>query len=108
MNSKGGLPNGGKGRPAGTRNHITRDLRDMVIGALEDCGGRAYLAARARDKRTQAAFLALVGRCVPQQLRVRNEGNPATWSDAELMARIEAAQAIIDASRSAAIASAKP
>jgi hypothetical protein len=33
------------GRQVGTPNKITRDLREMIIGALEDVGGRAYLTS---------------------------------------------------------------
>ena len=33
-------PNAGKGRPRGTANKMTRSLRDMILGALDDAGGQ--------------------------------------------------------------------
>ena len=38
----------------------------MVIGALQDVGGRDYLAARAID--TPGAFMVLVGKVLPLQI----------------------------------------
>jgi len=54
------------GRIAGTPNKVTADLRDMILGALEDAGGQAYLHARAID--TPAAFMTLVGKVLPTKL----------------------------------------
>lgn len=65
---KPNLRRGGPGRPAGIPNKITQSVRDMVLTALEEAGGAAYLLERAKDPRTQAAFLTLVGRVLPLQV----------------------------------------
>jgi hypothetical protein len=45
---KGSLPpNAGKGRPKGATNTMTRSLREMILGALDDAGGQDYLAEQA-------------------------------------------------------------
>lgn len=81
-----GRPPGGPklgGRPPGQPNKITRDIKEMIIGALNDAGGQAYLAARALDAPT--AFLALVGRVLPMQVTGANGGALAVdfrWADA--------------------------
>lgn len=59
-------PNAGKGRVKGTPNKITKALKDMILGALDDAGGQEYLAARAKDN--PAAFLTLVGKVLPLQV----------------------------------------
>jgi hypothetical protein len=56
----------GSGRKPGVPNKLNRDIKEMVLGALSDVGGREYLAARAID--TPAAFLTLVGKILPLQL----------------------------------------
>jgi hypothetical protein len=45
---------------------FTADLKAMILGALDDAGGQAYLAAQA--KLNPAAFMALVGKVLPLQL----------------------------------------
>ena len=76
-----GVRNGG--RQAGTPNKLTADIKAMVIGALHDVGGRAYLAARALDQ--PVAFMGLVGRVLPLQVTGEN-GKPLAvkfeWGDA--------------------------
>ena len=54
------------GRQLGSVNKLNRDIKEMVLGALSDVGGREYLAARAID--TPTAFLTLVGKILPLQL----------------------------------------
>jgi hypothetical protein len=58
-------PNAGKGRPRGAANTMTRSLRDMILGALDDAGGQAYLAEQAHQN--PAAFLTLLGRVLPRE-----------------------------------------
>jgi hypothetical protein len=58
-------PNAGKGRPKGAANTMTRSLRDMILGALDDAGGQAYLAEQAHQN--PAAFLTLLGRVLPRE-----------------------------------------
>lgn len=57
-----------KGRPAGEPNKITTDLRSMVLGALDQAGGETYLAMQAEE--SPAAFLALVGKCLPKDVNL--------------------------------------
>lgn len=61
-------PNAGKGRQKGVPNKITSDLRAMVLGALDDAGGRAYLAEQAMEQ--PAAFMALIGKCLPKDVNL--------------------------------------
>jgi hypothetical protein len=58
--------NAGKGRPVGVPNKITKDLKDMILGALSDVGGQKYLAAQA--EKNPGAFLTLVGKVLPTQV----------------------------------------
>lgn len=57
-----GLPKTG-GRQKGVPNKINRDLKEMILGALDKAGGVDYLVLQAGEK--PAAFLALVGRVLP-------------------------------------------
>lgn len=61
-------PAAGKGRPKGALNKTTTQLKDMILKALDDAGGIEYLAKRANDPRTAAAFLGLVGKVLPMQV----------------------------------------
>lgn len=55
------------GRQKGTPNKFTGELREMILGALDDAGGQKYLKQQARDNPT--AFLALVGRTLPKEIK---------------------------------------
>lgn len=63
----------GPGRGKGTPNKLTADVKAMVLGALEDVGGREYLAQQATLNPT--AFMALVGKCLPREI-VGKDGVP--------------------------------
>lgn len=68
MAGKGGrTKTSGQGRPKGTPNNITRDIKAMIEGALEDAGGRAYLAKQANEN--PAAFMGLVGKILPREVK---------------------------------------
>jgi hypothetical protein len=58
------------GRKKGVPNKLTADLKAMILGALEDAGGRAYLARQAIE--TPGPFLTLIGKVLP--LQVSGEG----------------------------------
>ena len=53
----------GPGRPKGMTNKNTRALKDMILGALEEKGGVAYLVEQAGENPT--AFLSLIGKVLP-------------------------------------------
>ena len=67
-----GFPKTG-GRKKGTRNKLTRDLKEMIVNALNGAGGEEYLKKQA--EKSPAAFLALVGRVLPLQVH-GGDGGP--------------------------------
>ena len=64
------MPRGGKqpgaGRPKGSPNKITADVKAAILQAFELEGGVEYLRQVARDD--QKTFCALLGRVLPLQL----------------------------------------
>lgn len=66
-----GAPKTG-GRQKGTPNKITRALKDMILEALHEEGGVAYLREQAREQ--PAAFMALVGKVLPLQISGEHGG----------------------------------
>lgn len=58
----------GPGRPKGSANKYTKEIKDMISQALHNVGGVKYLEARANDPKTQPAFLGLVGKAMPLQV----------------------------------------
>lgn len=64
------------GRVAGTPNKVTKELKDMILGALDDVGGQTYLAAQARDN--PGAFLTLVGKVLPKEITGKDGGGIQT------------------------------
>jgi len=59
-------PKGGsrKGKP----NKTTAAIKDMIEGALQDVGGRAYLARQADEN--PSAFMGLLGKILPKDISV--------------------------------------
>jgi hypothetical protein len=59
--------NRGKGRPKGSPNKITADLKSAILGAAEAAGGEGgtigYLTRQAKENPT--AFLTLLGKVLP-------------------------------------------
>jgi hypothetical protein len=53
------------GRTKGTPNKLQASLKEMILGALSDAGGQAYLTRCAHE--APAPFLALLGRVLPSQ-----------------------------------------
>ena len=65
----------GPGRPKGVPNKMTGEVKQMVLDALQGAGGVEYLIEKAHDPKTAGAFLTLVGKVIP--LQVKNElSNP--------------------------------
>jgi hypothetical protein len=65
-------PNAGKGRVKGVPNKLTSDMREMIRGALDDVGGREFLAEQAREN--PVAFLNLVGKIIPREVEAKITG----------------------------------
>lgn len=58
----------GPGRPKGMPNKTTKQLKDMILQALDASGGVDYLTERANDPKTAGAFLSLIGKVLPMQV----------------------------------------
>lgn len=71
--SRGRVENLTGGSRKGKPNKATTELKQMILGALEDAGGQQYLADRAKDPRTAAAFLSLVGKALPLTIKGTGE-----------------------------------
>jgi len=54
------------GRVKGTPNKANAEIKDMIRGALDDAGGRAYLAQQALDN--PVAFMGLLGKILPKDI----------------------------------------
>jgi hypothetical protein len=70
MANRGGIREGA-GRPKGSQNKITKDLKNMILGALSDVGGQSYLARQAIENPN--AFMALLGKVLPTTLSAEAE-----------------------------------
>jgi len=73
-------PRAGMGRPKGSLNKTTGQLKDMILQALSGAGGVEYLQRQADENPT--AFMTLVGKVLPLQVNhADNEGGKlvVTW-----------------------------
>ncbi len=71
------------GRQKGTSNKVTKELKDMILGALDDVGGQKYLAIQALEN--PGPFLALIGKVLPKDIN-----NNVTLNKTELLQEIVA------------------
>lgn len=55
-------------------NKVTKELKDMILQALDGAGGIAYLQEKAEDPKTAGAFLTLVGKVLPLQVTGEDGG----------------------------------
>ena len=62
----------GAGRPKGSQNKETVELKAMISGALQDVGGRTYLARQAEDNPT--AFMNMLGKILPKDIKQEISG----------------------------------
>lgn len=65
-------PNAGKGRVAGVPNKTTALIKEMIVGALDELGGQAYLVQQGRQSPT--AFMALLSKVLPMQVTGADDG----------------------------------
>jgi hypothetical protein len=61
------------GRPTGVPNKVTKAVKDMILGALEDVGGQDYLAEQAHEN--PSAFMSLVGKIIPNEVNAKVENS---------------------------------
>jgi len=64
MPRRAGTPKTG-GRKKGVPNKFTGELKEMILLALDEAGGKGYLVTQATQNPT--AFLTLVGKVLPMQ-----------------------------------------
>lgn len=85
---RGNRGNAGKGRPKGSPNKITADLKRAILEALEAAGAKGgtvgYLTTQANAN--PAAFLTLVGKVLPTTISGDPENPLATITRIELVA----------------------
>lgn len=67
--STGKFGKGNPGKPKGATNKVTKELKEMILQALDNAGGVDYLTERAQDPRTSSAFLTLVGKTLPMTVK---------------------------------------
>lgn len=70
-NPEGTLKPGRKktgGRQKGVTNKVNKELKDMILGALNDVGGQKYLARQAEEN--PGPFLTLIGKILPKDVNV--------------------------------------
>lgn len=58
-------PKRGPGRPKGSVNKITADIKSALLQAFDELGGVAYLKKQAKEN--PQAFMTLIGKVLPTQ-----------------------------------------
>lgn len=61
----------GRGRPKGSANKITKDIREAISEAFEKAGGVDYLVKLSVTN--PQAFCALIGKVIPQEIHAKVE-----------------------------------
>ena len=69
-------PAAGKGRPKGATNKTTRLLKDAILQAAEQAGGRAGIVGylRRQAEKNPGPFLSLLGKVLPTQVTGEDGG----------------------------------
>lgn len=63
---------GNPGKPKGAVNKVTKELKEMILQALENKGGVSYLEQQAEANPN--AFLTLIGKVLPMTVQGPGEG----------------------------------
>ena len=66
--TSGRKPPAVRGNRKGVPNKNTREIKEMILTALSKAGGAEYLLSCAKNEKTKAAFLGLVGKVLPLQV----------------------------------------
>lgn len=65
----------GQGRPKGSKNIHTANIKAMIEGALSEVGGQKYLEQQAIEN--PVAFMGLIGKILPKDVNLGGQnGNP--------------------------------
>jgi hypothetical protein len=56
------------GSRKGVPNKNTKELKEMILQALDHSGGVDYLVEKANDPKTAGAFLSLIGKVLPMTI----------------------------------------
>jgi hypothetical protein len=62
----------GGGSRKGVPNKVNKELKEMILGALDDVGGQSYLARQADEN--PAAFMSLVAKVLPKDIKQEISG----------------------------------
>ena len=65
-------PNAGKGRVKGVPNKVTKELKEMILAALDESGGVDYLKRQAEEN--PGPFMSLIGKVLPMTVQGPGEG----------------------------------
>ena len=65
--------NAGKGRRKGSVNKIPKAVKEMILNALDQAGGEAYLLEQAH--KNPVAFLTLLGKLLPLDFKANFDGS---------------------------------
>ena len=66
------LPARGPGRPKGSANKLTKDIKEAISQAFDKVGGVDYLARQANEN--PQAFMTLLGKIIPADVRAQITG----------------------------------
>ena len=72
----------GPGRPKGSTNKLTADIKSMILGALAKKGGQKWLEAQ-MDANPNA-FMTLLGKVIPTQV----QGDPDSPLQLQIIKRV--------------------
>ena len=90
MAGKGGvIP--GQGRKKGIPNKVTVDVKEMILIALKEVGGKDYLVVQAKEN--PKSFMALLGKLLPTQVVGPGDGPLQIFADVRTMSPEEAVEA---------------